>query len=79
MAYTATSPTEDRRFVSPASPVEPYRYGTVSRDHYPPCPHCTEPVITIRTLGPDQHTADPCGCEIDVHTVAHFLRGPGDE
>ncbi len=75
--YTApTGPTEDRLFVTVDRPTDPYRYGIVSRDRYPPCPSCTEPVITIRTLGPHRHTADPCGCALDAHTVAHFLRGP---
>ncbi len=74
--HTTSGPTEDSLFVPVARPTDPYRYGIVSREHYPPCPSCTEPVITIRTLGPHRHTADPCGCDLDAHTVAHFLRGP---
>ncbi len=73
--HTVTGPTEDPLYIQIARPTDPYRYGIVSREYYPPCPSCTEPVITIRTLGPNQHTADPCGCELDAHTVAHFLRG----
>ncbi len=74
--HTATAgPSDDRLRVAVERPVDPNRFGIVSRDQYPPCPSCTEPVITIRTLGPHRHTADPCGCPLDAVTVAMLLGG----
>ncbi|MFC3957059.1 hypothetical protein [Halovivax cerinus] len=56
-------------------PIDPNRIGVVPRERYPPCPHCDEPVITIRTLGPHLHTADPCGCPLAADVVATMLGG----
>ncbi|MFC3959302.1 hypothetical protein ACFOUR_13135 [Halovivax cerinus] len=74
-AATAGAPDDQLR-VDVERPIDPNRLGIVSRDQYPPCPHCDEPVITIRTLGPHLHAADPCGCPLDRETVTSMLGGP---
>lgn len=75
--HTATAGTpDDQLWVDVEQPIDPNRLGIVSRDQYPPCPHCDEPVITIRTLGPHLHAADPCGCPLGRETVTSMLGGP---
>ncbi|MFC3957327.1 hypothetical protein [Halovivax cerinus] len=70
-----TGSSEDPLRVDVERPIDPNRIGIVSREQYPPCPHCEEPVITIRTLGPHLHAAGPCGCPLEADTVAAMLCG----
>ncbi|MFC3959933.1 hypothetical protein [Halovivax cerinus] len=70
-----TGSPEDPLRVEIDKPVDPNRIGVVPREQYPHCPHCSEPVITIRTLGPHLHAADPCGCPLEADTVASMLGG----
>ncbi|WP_254861434.1 hypothetical protein [Halovivax gelatinilyticus] len=62
--------------VTPAPPRRTTRPSHDPRDAYPPCPKCGEPIVLVRTFGPERHNADPCGCGLTAYEVKHLVRSP---